>query len=53
MPFLTIGPGRLEYERIDAGRANCRTIVMLHEGLGSISLWKDFPNSLDRQLAAT
>jgi pimeloyl-ACP methyl ester carboxylesterase len=46
MPFLTIGPGRLEYERIDAGRANSHTIVMLHDGLGSISLWKDFPQQL-------
>lgn len=48
MPFLTIGPGRLEYERIDAGRTNSPTIVMLHEGLGSISLWKDFPEQLAR-----
>ena len=46
MPFLSVGAGRLEYERIDTGRANSRTIVMLHEGLGSISLWKDFPQQL-------
>ena len=48
MPFLSVGPGRLEFERIDAGQRNSRTLVMLHEGLGSISLWKDFPQRLAR-----
>jgi pimeloyl-ACP methyl ester carboxylesterase len=39
--FLTTSTGaRLEYVRI-AGAAP--TIVMLHEGLGSVSMWRDFP----------
>jgi pimeloyl-ACP methyl ester carboxylesterase len=45
MPFTTIGPGRIEYEHI-AGDPNSPTIVMLHEGLGSVSMWKDFPQQL-------
>jgi pimeloyl-ACP methyl ester carboxylesterase len=48
MPFLNIGRGRLEYERFDADVAGARTIVMLHEGLGSVSLWRDFPEELAR-----
>lgn len=37
---------RLEALRIDARRSNVPTIVMLHEGLGSIAHWKDFPSQL-------
>jgi pimeloyl-ACP methyl ester carboxylesterase len=40
--FLTTSAGvRLEYVR-EAGLAPA--IVMLHEGLGSISMWRDFPS---------
>jgi len=51
MPFVTIGPGRIEYERIEHDRADVAgaeapTFVMLHEGLGSVSMWKDFPAQL-------
>jgi pimeloyl-ACP methyl ester carboxylesterase len=45
MPFTTIGPGRIEYEHI-AGDPHSATIVMLHEGLGCVSMWKDFPQRL-------
>jgi pimeloyl-ACP methyl ester carboxylesterase len=41
--FLTTSAGvRLEYERVP-GAGLSPTIVMLHEGLGSISMWRDFP----------
>jgi pimeloyl-ACP methyl ester carboxylesterase len=30
------------------GNGDCPTIVMLHEGLGSVSMWKDFPERLAR-----
>jgi pimeloyl-ACP methyl ester carboxylesterase len=33
----------IEYALIDSGAARSRTIVMLHEGLGSLTMWKDFP----------
>jgi len=37
---------RLETLWIRPGRSGSTTIVMLHEGLGSIALWKDFPELL-------
>jgi len=46
MPFIFAGNHRLEFERIDVGGANRPTLVLLHEGLGSISMWRDFPNRL-------
>ena len=35
---------RLEVERIDVGRRGAAPIVMLHEGLGSVAMWRDFPH---------
>jgi pimeloyl-ACP methyl ester carboxylesterase len=44
--FLTTSAGvRLEYERVP-GAGLSPTIVMLHEGLGSISMWRDFPRQV-------
>jgi pimeloyl-ACP methyl ester carboxylesterase len=40
--FADIGGQRLEYARI-AGNAALPTLVFLHEGLGSIAMWRDFP----------
>ena len=37
---------RLEYERIEGTDPSTPTIVMLHEGLGSVALWRDFPLQL-------
>jgi pimeloyl-ACP methyl ester carboxylesterase len=34
---------RLEYERIEVAPAGRPTLVFLHEGLGSIAMWRDFP----------
>jgi pimeloyl-ACP methyl ester carboxylesterase len=45
MPFLTAGGHRLEYERI-GGAPDRATLILLHEGLGSIALWRDFPAKL-------
>jgi pimeloyl-ACP methyl ester carboxylesterase len=36
----------LEAARIEARHSTLPTIVMLHEGLGSVSHWKDFPRVL-------
>lgn len=44
MAFVDVGAARLEVERIDVGRRDVATIVMLHEGLGSVAMWKDFPH---------
>lgn len=34
---------RIEHQWIGRDRANAPLIVFLHEGLGSLSMWKDFP----------
>lgn len=49
MAFIELGGVTLEYDRIggDAGRP---AVVMLHEGLGSLAMWRDFPQ---RVAAAT
>jgi pimeloyl-ACP methyl ester carboxylesterase len=48
--FLRVGVSDLEYRMIGPDPAEAPTIVMLHEGLGSLALWGDFP---DRLQAAT
>jgi pimeloyl-ACP methyl ester carboxylesterase len=43
---------QLEAARFDARQPALPTIVMLHEGLGSISHWKDFPSQLAEETGA-
>ena len=43
MAFLTIASHRIEYERIDVGGGRRPVLVFLHEGLGSVTMWRDFP----------
>jgi pimeloyl-ACP methyl ester carboxylesterase len=43
MPFQTCAGHALEYEWIDPGAAGGPTLVFLHEGLGSVRQWRDFP----------
>ncbi len=38
-------PLRLEYQWVGDAASATATVVFLHEGLGSISMWKDFPAS--------
>ncbi|HLS69660.1 MAG TPA: alpha/beta hydrolase [Kiloniellales bacterium] len=44
--FITIGGHRLEYRILPGGDDDAPMVVLLHEGLGSISLWRDFPQKL-------
>lgn len=44
--FFTLDGVRLEYRRIPAADPTLPELVFLHEGLGSISLWRDFPDQL-------
>src|SRR6478609_4848498 len=39
-------PLSLEYQWIHADRSDAHVVLFLHEGLGSIALWKDWPQSL-------
>jgi len=48
MPFLTAAGHRLEYEWIEAPDADKPALVFLHEGLGSIRQWRDFPLRVSR-----
>jgi pimeloyl-ACP methyl ester carboxylesterase len=43
MPFVTVASRRIEYERIEIAHAPRPTLVFLHEGLGSVAMWRDFP----------
>jgi len=46
MPFSSAGGQRLEYAWHGGARNDAPPIVMLHEGLGSLALWRDFPRQL-------
>ena len=43
MPFVEVAHRRIEYERIEVAPAGRPTLVFLHEGLGSLAMWRDFP----------
>ncbi|MGU9560612.1 hypothetical protein ACQXW1_17795, partial [Lactiplantibacillus pentosus] len=40
---------QLEYQRIAPERETAPLLVFLHEGLGSIAMWKDWPAQLCEQ----
>ncbi len=48
--MLDLGPEKLEYRMIGPRPDAAPTIVMLHEGLGCVGMWGDFP---DKVAAAT
>jgi len=50
--FLSIGSASLEYKWLAPASADAPTIVMLHEGLGSVGLWGDFPEKLQQATGA-
>src|SRR5207237_9961226 len=41
--FVDVCGHRLEYVEIPAHQLHRPTLVFLHEGLGSVSMWRDFP----------
>jgi pimeloyl-ACP methyl ester carboxylesterase len=45
MPFISAAGHTLEYQRIDADPSK-PVLVFLHEGLGSITQWRDFPQKV-------
>jgi len=46
--FVEAGGHRLEYRWI-AGKADRPALAFLHEGLGSVAMWKDFPDDLAKR----
>jgi pimeloyl-ACP methyl ester carboxylesterase len=52
MPIATVDGRRIEYRTILGNTVAQPTLVFLHEGLGSVALWRDFPDKVARQLGA-
>lgn len=52
MPFATVDGRRIEYRAILGDAGAHPTLVFLHEGLGSVALWRDFPDKVARRLGA-
>jgi pimeloyl-ACP methyl ester carboxylesterase len=50
--FLTLGSQRLEYRMIGPRPDAAPTLVLLHEGLGCVGLWGDFPDQLSAATGA-
>ena len=50
--FLDLGGMRLEYRMLGPRPRDAPTIVMLHEGLGCVGLWGDFPEKLQAATGA-
>lgn len=46
MPFVTLNGHRIEYQDIPRARDGAPDLIVLHEGLGSLSMWRDFPAKL-------
>ena len=46
--FLKIGPHNLEYRMLGPHPERAPTIIVLHEGLGCVGLWGDFPDKLQK-----
>ncbi len=46
--FLPLGSQRLEYRMIGPRPDVAPTLVLLHEGLGCVGLWNDFPDKLQQ-----
>jgi len=46
--FLDIGAQRLEYRMVGPRPDAAPTLVLLHEGLGCVGLWGDFPEKLSQ-----
>lgn len=51
MPIATIQGQAIEY-RVIPGSAVEPPVVLLHEGLGCMQLWRDFPDKIGRRLGA-
>ena len=45
MSFIDAAGHTLEYQRFP-GAGNRATVVLMHEGLGSVAMWRDFPKQL-------
>jgi pimeloyl-ACP methyl ester carboxylesterase len=52
MLFANVNGRQLEYRMIPGDALAQPTLVFLHEGLGSVAMWRDFPDKLAARLGA-
>lgn len=52
MPFATLNGRRIEYRMLLGDAMTQHPLVFLHEGLGCVALWRDFPDKVARRLGA-
>ncbi|MET0193167.1 MAG: alpha/beta hydrolase [Hyphomicrobiaceae bacterium] len=52
MPFASVEGRRIEYRMIPGDALTQPTLVFLHEGLGCVGLWRDFPDKIAARLGA-
>ena len=46
--FLKLRSGKIEIQWHREGQNNCPTLIFLHEGLGCIRMWKNFPEKVSK-----
>jgi pimeloyl-ACP methyl ester carboxylesterase len=46
LTYLRAGNHKLEYVRLEGEFADRPTIIFLHEGLGCVAMWRDFPEQV-------
>jgi pimeloyl-ACP methyl ester carboxylesterase len=44
--FVTVQGRKLEVQKIPGTDTNAPTLIFLHEGLGSVSMWREFPRQV-------
>src|SRR4029450_10281847 len=52
MPFASVEGRQIEYRMIPGDALAQPTLVFLHEGLGCVALWRDFPDKIAARLGA-
>ena len=52
MPQIRIHDRDIEVRMIPGAATGCPPLVFLHEGLGSVSMWRDFPDRVARRVGA-
>jgi pimeloyl-ACP methyl ester carboxylesterase len=52
MSFVLVQGHRIEVAEIAGTRADAPSLIFLHEGLGSVALWRDFPAKLAAKTGA-
>ena len=52
MPQIPINGREIEVRMIPGAVTGCPPLVFLHEGLGCVSLWRDFPDHVARRVGA-